>query len=258
MKPVLLEFGTAQLSSFILMMAAGACVFLWVSVRSAERAGLSPRDLAWSLVAVYLGGLAGARALFVMQNRRQWLDAWQGLWNPMPGGFVSFGGLFGGCLALLLCARWFRFSVRRAADSMATGGCLFAAIARIGCYLGGCCHGRPTTMPWGVVFPVGSDAALRWGAGVPVHPAQLYESAFLFAVAVISLRTPLAGPPGNRFLVLLATLAAGRFCFEFVRGDGTMAAAGLTEAQWFAALIAAASLAALVTLRCRPRLTLVG
>ena len=46
---------------------------------------------------------------------------------------------------------------------------------RVGCFLNGCCYGRPTTLPWGVKFPPGSFASLEFG-DTPVHPSQLYNA----------------------------------------------------------------------------------
>src|SRR5436190_1980147 len=55
---------------------------------------------------------------------------------------------------------------------------------RVGCFLNGCCYGRPTSLPWGVTFPPDSFAGLEFG-NAKVHPSQLYFAAaglLLFAV----------------------------------------------------------------------------
>jgi hypothetical protein len=44
--------------------------------------------------------------------------------------------------------------------------------AKLGCFLNGCCHGRPCSLPWAVTFPPGARTA---PPGVPIHPSQLYE-----------------------------------------------------------------------------------
>lgn len=53
-----------------------------------------------------------------------------------------------------------------------------------GCFMGGCCFGIPTSLPWGVIFPSGSPAALAFGTGTPVHPTQIYESIFLLTLFI--------------------------------------------------------------------------
>ena len=55
------------------------------------------------------------------------------------------------------------------------------AIGRVGCFMAGCCYGKPTTLPWGVTFT--SEAAERLVGtplDIPLHPTQLYEAAVEF------------------------------------------------------------------------------
>jgi phosphatidylglycerol---prolipoprotein diacylglyceryl transferase len=77
------------------------------------------------------------------------------------------------------------------------------AIQRAGCFLAGCCFGRPTGLPWGVHFPAASPAG-RAFPGEAVHPTQLY---YLLA-----------------FLLVAGFLWLGR---RRLRGRGMAAAAGL-------------------------------
>ena len=88
------------------------------------------------------------------------------------------------------------------------------AFGRIGCFLGGCCYGRPVAT-LGVVFSEGSPAFSRYGH-CPVVPVQLMESAWLFCVGIvlfclIKFR--------DRFVWYLVLVGIGRFVLEFFRGD---------------------------------------
>lgn len=87
------------------------------------------------------------------------------------------------------------------------------AWGRIGCFLGGCCYGRPCS--WGIVYPSDSLAYLNYGA-VSVFPVQLLESAYLFVVFFILIRFVRFNSRAALYLILMTT---GRFCFEFLRGD---------------------------------------
>ena len=60
-------------------------------------------------------------------------------------------------------------------DAFAVPLAVGIAIGRLGCFHAGCCHGTPTTLPWGVDF----------GDGVARHPTQLYESAFHLSAAIV-------------------------------------------------------------------------
>ena len=66
----------------------------------------------------------------------------------------------------LLMAKLLRWPVKKCMDQYMIGAMLMSAIGRIGCFLNGCCGGKPTGLPWGLCFPKAPD--------VPVHPTQLY------------------------------------------------------------------------------------
>ena len=86
-------------------------------------------------------------------------------------GLVWYGGL----IAALVTAIWFvrckKLSLAQFGDILVIPAGFGLAIGRIGCFLSGCCYGRPTHMPWGVQFPPGHETYPSY-----VHPTQLYES----------------------------------------------------------------------------------
>jgi phosphatidylglycerol:prolipoprotein diacylglycerol transferase len=43
------------------------------------------------------------------------------------------------------------------------------------CFVFGCCYGKPTELPWGVVFHPQSPAGKAF-PGIPLHPVQLYNT----------------------------------------------------------------------------------
>src|SRR5262249_58403132 len=88
-----------------------------------------------------------------------------GLWS---GGLSSMGGIGGVALVAVLASRGSRRRGAELVDALAPAGILALGIGRLGCFLGGCCYGRPTALPWGVVFPeVGPPAR---------HPRHLYAA----------------------------------------------------------------------------------
>src|SRR5215813_451306 len=89
-------------------------------------------------------------------------------------------------------------------DALAPAGILALAIGRLGCFLGGCCYGRPTALPWGVVFPeVGPPAR---------HPLQLYSAALDLLLVCVLLRS--SGPPGVVAARACLGLGVVRFLLE--------------------------------------------
>ena len=153
-----------------------------------------------------------------------------GLWS---GGLSSMGGIGG--IALALVASGSRRRRAEFADALAPAGILALAIGRIGCFLGGCCYGRPTELPWGVVFPeVGPPAR---------HPLQLYSAGLDLLLALALLRG--GGPPGAVAARACLGLGAVRFLLELLRDPATsdpLGASGLTLAQGGALLLVIAGL----------------
>jgi hypothetical protein len=149
-----------------------------------------------------------------------------GLWS---GGLSSLGGIGGVALVVALASRGSRRRGAELLDALAPAGILALAIGRIGCFLGGCCYGRPTALPWGVVFPeVGPPAR---------HPLQLYAAGFDLLLARALLRS--GGPPGVVAARACLGLGVGRFLLEFLRDPAASdpLGAGLTQAQGGAVLL---------------------
>jgi len=105
------------------------------------------------------------------------------------------------------------------------------AIARLGCFAAGCCHGRPAFgLPWAVTFndPQSACAFL----GLPVHPTQLYEvGAGLLALGGLLLLRRRPFWRGRMIWASIGAYAVIRFVVDFYRGDVRPMAGGLTMAQ---------------------------
>lgn len=154
--------------------------------------------------AVTLGAAAGARGITVV------------LHGAGDGGFSSTGALVGGLAAALAVARAVGVPRLRLLDAVVPAGLVAFGVGRVGCFLAGCCYGRPTTLPWGVVVPA---------LGPPArHPTTLYEAAGDLALAAIAIRAGASGAAAQRAAVGYAVL---RSALECVRDPGaTDAVAG--------------------------------
>ncbi len=96
----------------------------------------------------------------------------------------------------------------------------FLACGRIGCFMVGCCHGRPNR--WGVRYTREHAAAgfTHYYVGVRLFPIQLVESLWVSGVVVIGVLLILNGrPAGSALAWYVVAYDLGRFFFEFLRGD---------------------------------------
>lgn len=186
--------------------------------RQGRVAGFGSELAIWLIV----GGVIGARAAYVFANWSEYAAYPISIFFIRQGGLVFYGGWIGGAAALLLFARVRREPLWPLADFTISAIPLAHAVGRIGCFLNGCCYGKPTDAPWGVFL----EGAVR-------HPTQLYEFAvnlLIYGLMWIALaRKP---RPGVLLALYLCTYPAARFAIEFFRGDPRIRHGDLSLAQW--------------------------
>lgn len=115
----------------------------------------------------------------------------------------------------------------------------FLACGRIGCFLVGCCHGRPHA--FGVCYrdqhaAVGFPASL---VGIRLFPIQLVESAAVASIVAVGLLMIWRdAQPGSILTWYSIAYGLVRFTIEFFRGDGSRPYLGsFSEAQWTTLLL---------------------
>jgi phosphatidylglycerol:prolipoprotein diacylglycerol transferase len=243
MHPVLFELPGSGLKVhayglMILLACAGAlAITAWRAKR--ERLGVnSVYELATWL---FLGGVIGARALFVMQHPETVHSAWD-LLRSWDGGNVFYGCIMGGLAGSLLY--WWRrpFPFWPMADAVAPGLAVGITLGRVGCFLNGCCYGAESDLPWAVRFPAGSHAwqaqiergilPLVAEASLPVHPTQIYAAlSGLIILIVLSARFPYRRRDGEIMALLMILYSVTRWPIESLRGDERAIFAGMTLSQ---------------------------
>ena len=198
--------------------------------RELQRSRL-PESAVDSAVAGILGGMAGAKLLWVFEHLGEEPTADLLL---SRGGMSWFGGLAGGVLAGLLVMHWKRLPklavVAAATPALAVGH----MVGRIGCFLVGDDYGRPSDLPWAVAFPEGLPPTT-----IPVHPTQLYEAAALIPIAFVLLRMRRNGSSDRAVLGTYLVLAGAlRFAIEFIRINERVI--GMLSVAHLASLVAVA------------------
>jgi phosphatidylglycerol:prolipoprotein diacylglycerol transferase len=228
MRPVLFQFGRLELRAYgVMLVLAFTAGILW-AMREARLRGLAPERMIDAGLAALVGGLIGARILYIA------LDPVLG-WRDLPyiwrGGLSFHGGLIGGMLLVALYAIAVKVNPGLIYDTGAPSMALGYAIARIGCFLNGCCYGCPTNLPWAVRFRDQTTGELT----PPSHPAQLYASlCSLVAFAVLLWLRPRARVHGQLFIAYVGLYGIVRFIPEIFRKgytSGPAIAGPLTLAQ---------------------------
>ena len=226
MYPVLLRIGSFEITSFGVMVAVGVLAALAIFSRELRRSGLDARLGADAAAIGVVGGLIGAKLLFVLEHFREPLHDTL----LARGGLSWFGGLTGGLLAGVAALRRARMPLVRTLAAATPALAVGHAIGRIGCFLVGDDYGRPSSLPWAVAFPAGLPPT-----PVPVHPTQLYEAVGLRVLAWLLFRWRGGGvPDGDIIGRYLAGAGLLRFAVEFVRVNERVLL-GLTVAHLFSA-----------------------
>ena len=250
--PTAIEIGPFALRWYALAYVAGILLG-WrhvLALAPASPAALDRRLLDDALLWATLGIVAGGRlgyALFYQAGHfaRQPLEilyVWQ-------GGMSFHGGMAGVAVAIFLLARARRRPVLALADLAACAAPIGLFFGRIANFINGELIGRPSDLPWAVLFP--QDAA------TPRHPSQLYEALLEGVLLFVLLnllwrRTALRKRPGALAGVFLAGYGALRFAVELVREpDGHLGfvLAGQTMGQLLSLPMIAAGAALLVLAR---------
>ena len=225
---------------------AYAAAFLtgaWLMTRWRRR-GLSPlRDAAEEssllsalMVGVVLGGRLGHVLLYA---RSQFLADPSMVFRVWEGGMAFHGGLAGAFLGLAWFARSRRLPLLAVGDLVCACAAPGLLLGRLANFVNAELVGRPTDLPWAVVFPLPGG-----GWTPPVHPSQLYEAALEGALlsAWMMLRLPRRLPPGRLAGEFLLGYAAARFLCEFVRWPEDGFILGLTAGQFWCLPMAVAGL----------------
>ncbi len=214
---------------YALLFAAGAvlCFVLLLLVTLRRHKGCFNENLfvLIAFVVVALLSLGGAAVLDALLK-----------WGERGAFKISGATFYGGLLCALALYPPALLLIKNRTVPVYTRLCELAAcipaghcLGRIGCFLGGCCFGKPTGGAWGVVFPEGSDAYAFYGGEAAVHPTQLYEAAFLLALFFVLFFW--LKKDALPFYCILYGI--GRFCIEFLRADdrGSLFGALLSPSQ---------------------------
>ncbi len=164
---------------------------------------------------VTLGIIGGGRLGYIVfySTATLWTNPLQ-IFRTWEGGMSFHGGLIGVSIAVIGFALRHRISLLRLGDFVAPCAPVGLGLVRVANFVNGELWGRPTSLPWGIVFP---NAGL-----LPRHPSQLYEAALegLVLFAIIRLCThglKLLNRPGAVAATFLTFYGLFRFAVEHVR-----------------------------------------
>lgn len=213
MFPLICTIGPIRLHSYGLMFALASLTCIFFVVREGKREGLES-DIFYDLYFwILIAALVGARLLYVLTNLEIYLSDPLGVIKIYQGGLSWFGGFIFGLGAALIFIKRQRLSFLRIADIFAPYLALAQAIGRIGCFLNGCCYGKPSQSWFALNFP---------GHLGSIHPTQAYSFfglILIFIILTFIKRREKENMAGKIFCLYLLFSGLNRFIIEFFRAD---------------------------------------
>lgn len=191
MYPVLFRLGKLEIHSYGLLLAVSFLIGIYWAMNRAEKRDIDKNHVMDLSLIIVLCAIVGSRLLYVVTHLDEFRGRWVDTFNPFQSsgeiglmGLTMLGGVVLAIAAILIFCKVKGIPILRLCDVLAPSFGLGIFITRIGCFLHGCCFGKPCDLPWAVKFPLRSAA----GAVLPgelLHPTQIYSSLYGLAIFVI-------------------------------------------------------------------------
>ena len=243
---VYLELFGHKVASYGFFIALGGIIVNLIAVYILSKRKMDINDFTIIESIGLLGAFIGAKLLYLVVSFKD-ID-WSRITNLsyltllMQGGFVFYGGFIGGIIAALIASKANKIDFRSYADEVIFLIPLAHAFGRVGCFMAGCCFGKPYDGPFSVIFPDNSFAI----HGVKLFPVQLFEACGLVIVsfALLFLKKLLS----RQFQIELYFILYGilRMITETFRYDAARGIFfGLSTSQWISILMITIGLASI-------------
>jgi phosphatidylglycerol:prolipoprotein diacylglycerol transferase len=217
MYPILFNIGPVTIYSYGFLIAIGAVLgFTYLYFQSKKLYNLTFDQCNTLFIYLVIAGVAGGKLFMIFEDPSYYLSK--------PGKLVSGSGFvfYGSLIFAIPTMLWFfkknNLPTWGMLDIMGPTACIAHGFGRIGCFLAGCCYGKPTDSIFGVTYV---DAACQAEPlNTPLHPTQLYEAGYIFSIFILlSILKKKKQFDGQLFLVYLILYAIGRGVLELFRAD---------------------------------------
>ena len=227
MHHVLIKFVGITIYTYSALLAVSALAGLSVAFYDGRRRGLQSSKVGDAALSLLLGGIAGARAEYVLLNLEYFREQPSAALQIWQGGFALHGGLAGGILALALFTASRKRPFWLMADVLARGFSLSAAIGWLACLFGGCAYGR---MGFGLLYFEWHDLFGVTASRFAVQPLGAALHLLLFAGLWMLRRRDIV--PGLTLAIFLLASGCIHFGLGFARGDESLMFLVWRADQW--------------------------
>ena len=223
MYPIILKFnafslfgmsiGPIKIYTYGVMMALGFLTAFYYLNKVCKKYGISKVDTMDCMIVMVVCGILGARLNYVALNIGYFSNNPFKIFAINEGGLVYYGGFLLALIGALIFIKVKNIIAIDLLDALAPALPLGHTFGRIGCFFNGCCYGRPTDSPIGIVFP-------NTPGNLPRLPTQLIEAFFnVFLFYVLARLSTKTRKKGIVFSLYLVVYPVFRYINEILRGD---------------------------------------
>ena len=228
-----INLGILQIPSYGLFLTTGVVIANLFALYVLHRTKLDFNNFIILESYGILGGFIGAKILYLIISYKD--IEWKRITEPsyfnelMQGGFVFYGGLITALLFVLLAGKIHNINANLYLRTFVFLIPFVHCFGRIGCFMAGCCYGKPYDGFGAVVFPEGSAAPI----GISLFPVQLFEATILFFISLLLLFFQVKKHWYYTVETYLITYGIARFFLEYLRYDEIRGIlGGLSTSQW--------------------------
>ncbi len=268
--PKAFSIGSFSIACYGIVLAAAMVIGVWLAMRVAKATGQNEDDYFNLGIVGIIFALIGARLYYVVFSWEYYSSHLLEIFNLRKGGLAIYGGVAGGCIAVLVYCRIRKTKVRTMLDTACIGLVTGQIVGRWGNFFNREAFGEYSNGLFAMQLPLSDVKAsevtetmlehLQMIDGVEyvqVHPTFLYESLWNLGVLLILLLLTYRmkkRKPGTIILTYLLLYGIGRFWIERLRTDQLILfGTGLPVSQVLSAVLAVVSAALLIGLYRKKR-----
>src|SRR5436190_16458182 len=216
MHRILFSWRGYTIYSYPALLYAGLLAGIFVGAQAAQGAGLSADRFAIATVILLIPALVGARLYYVLVRWDFYRRDPARIWRRAEGGMAMYGGFILAVPLSIPLLRSLGLPFGAFWDAAVLTILLGMAITRLGCFLNGCCSGRPSEAWFALLLP---DHHGVWRRRIPTQIMEMIFALMLFGAA-IALRNH-SPFPGAIFCFAVAAYGMGRWYLESLRHEET-------------------------------------
>ena len=148
-----IPFTSLTVKGYGLMLVIGFLLAVHVIRRLSKNITPDPQMITNASLYSLVAGVIGARVFYVLHHPENFRDDFAGVFKIWEGGLELYGGVLAAIGVIILYLRYHKLPARQYLDILAIGLMLALCFGRMGCFLNGCCFGKPCDLPWAVRFP---------------------------------------------------------------------------------------------------------